>query len=102
MVFRMSYMLKRRSLCTLVTRPDIVGHQCAQSPLSTRLTARPIWDKIKNKDFMKTAGFNERPPVRKVTPMFVNMLRIKISHSLHCSQWYGLTSSRLITEVKQP
>ena len=30
------------------------GHQYAQTlPLSTRLTARPIWDKTKNKDFMK-------------------------------------------------
>ena len=33
-------------------------HQCAQiPPLSTRLSARLIWDKTKNKDFMKTAGF---------------------------------------------
>ena len=53
------------------------GHQCVQTlPLSTRLTARPIWDKepkqftpnitkslsgtrLKNKDFhMKSAGFH--------------------------------------------
>ena len=33
------------------------GHQCARMPsLSTRLTARPIWDKTKA--FMKTASFH--------------------------------------------
>ena len=48
------------------------GHQCAQTPpLSIRLTGRPIWDKTKKEDFMKTAktagfhmkitGFHERP-----------------------------------------
>ena len=35
-------------------------HKCAQTPhLSTRLTARPIWDKTKNKDFMETTRFHE-------------------------------------------
>ena len=35
------------------------GHQCAQTlPLLTRLTARPIWDKTKNKDFMKSTAFH--------------------------------------------
>ena len=53
------------------------GHQCAQTPpLSTRLTARPIWDKTKNKAFMETAGFHENWKFSKdhlqgiVTPMF--------------------------------
>ena len=45
-------------------------YQCAQTlPLSTRLTARPIWDKTKNKDFMKSVGF-VRPLARNCNPMF--------------------------------
>ena len=37
------------------------GHQCAQTlPLSTRLTARPIWNKTKNKDFMKSVAYEKR------------------------------------------
>ena len=35
------------------------SHQCAQTlPLSTRLIAIPIWDKTKNKDFMKSGAFH--------------------------------------------
>ena len=43
----------------MVKKQCQVGHQCAETPpLLTRLTARPIWDKTKNKDFTKTAGFH--------------------------------------------
>ena len=49
------------------------GHHCAQTPpLSTRLTARPIWDKIKKlwklPVFMKISGFHERAPARNCNP----------------------------------
>ena len=69
----------------IFTRPDIVGHQCAQSlPVSTRLTAKPIWDKTKNKDFMKIAEFqNERSLARNDNPYV----------------WYGGTSLPYVGQV---
>ena len=59
-------------------------HKKHTLPLSTRLTARPMWDKTKNKDFIKKAPafhmksntfhkkrtFFERPLARNCNPMF--------------------------------